>query len=129
MLKRTLLMLMVAASLCAAAIVPTASARSVAARAADGPTQCLPGSDSSNYCQKHCWVPELVGDSVRQAVQLLEANNCRLGKVVLVLHGSESEVTLNAGQFALFAVRAQLPGAGAVRPDGWRVDILVKFAG
>ncbi len=130
-LKRILLTLVLAAALSAAVVLPASAApRAAIAGATPSPSSaCPPGSQDPSYCAPKCVVPQLVGYSIRQSVSLLHAADCRLGKVIIMLNGAASEATLTSGQFSLFTVVSQSPPAGSVRPDGWRVEIVVHFTG
>jgi hypothetical protein len=115
-LKRILFVLAVAGVSASAALIQGASAQ--ARSSAHLTTTCPPGSSSSAYCEPHCIVPELDGDTIKQAISAIKGADCSLG---LIYPGKGSSSA------TLLTVVAQSPAAGKVRPAHWPVSIGIKL--
>jgi hypothetical protein len=115
-LKRTIVTVVAVAGLACAAWIPAASASAGAAAQSAG--TCPPGSAVSSYCEPHCIVPELQGDTIKQAVAAIKAADCSVG-LIYPAKGTSSDKFLT--------VDAQNPPAGTTRPAHWPVSIGIKL--
>jgi hypothetical protein len=126
-LKKTLLMLMVTAGISAAAIIPVASAHSVASK----PNGTCPGGNggSGNYCEHHCVIPRLYGLSLRKAEQNLAIADCTLGKVKWAVSAPRNAPKIVAGNFGFFTIVRQWPFPGLIRAAGFKVNVWITIRG
>jgi hypothetical protein len=115
-LKRIMFVIAVAAVSAGTAVIGGASAQ--ARSSAHATTTCPPGSSSSAYCEPHCIVPELQGDTITQAFAAIKSADCSLGLIYPAKGSSGSK---------LLTVVAQAPVAGKVRPARWPVSIGIKL--
>ena len=111
MFKKMLVLLVPVVALAALTIAPLSAS-------ADVSWKCPKGVTNHKYCTKiiQCKVPQLKGKSPGQAGTLLRQHDCGLGKTT---KASGSGVPKGK-------VLRSSPGAGSVRGNGFKVNIVVR---
>ena len=128
MLKRTMALLAPAAVIAAISMVPISAS-------ADTVTQCPKGTTNKAYCKKvkECVVPKLRGKHLDAAEKALKAHDCKVGtinKEETDKKGTDGcpkgkDCKLEHNYEKGVVVRSN-PKAGAVRPNGTKVNLLVE---